>query len=151
MHERVQRECGNCSLCCKLLYIPELKKPIDTWCPHCQPGHGRCTIYSSRPSHCESFACLWLEGRTDDRWYPARSKMVLTQAKENQLIVTVDPAFPNAWRQEPYYSTLRAYPKRGVSVGVRIGRRCIDLAADGSEKEAYQSQAVIEGRPEDTA
>jgi hypothetical protein len=32
---------------------------------------------------------------------------------------------------------------------VRIGRRCIDLGADGSEKEVYQSQALIEGRSED--
>jgi len=62
--------------------------------------------------------------------------MMLTRGKENQLIVTVDPGFPNAWRQEPYYSTLCAYPKRGISVGVRIGRRCIELGADGSEKEA---------------
>jgi hypothetical protein len=72
--------------------------------------------------------------------------MVLTQKDQNQLVVTVDPGFPNAWRQEPYYSTLRAYTKRGVLVGIRIGRRCIELGADGSEKEAYQSQALIEGR-----
>src|SRR5262249_4530121 len=47
-----KRECGKCSLCCKLLPIQELNKPIDTWCPHCRPGHGGCTIYSSRPSEC---------------------------------------------------------------------------------------------------
>jgi hypothetical protein len=76
--------------------------------------------------------------------------MVLTQKSENQLVVTVDPAFPNAWRQEPYYSTLRTYTKRGVLVGVRIGRRCIELGADGSEKETLQSQALIEGRLEDS-
>src|SRR6516165_9574581 len=39
-----ERECGKCSLCCKLLPIRELNKPIDTWCPHCRPGHGGCTI-----------------------------------------------------------------------------------------------------------
>lgn len=151
MNKRMQRECGSCSLCCKLLYVPELNKPIDTWCPNCRPGHRGCTVYSSRPSHCERFTCLWLDGRVDEHWFPARCKMMLTQRKEKQLIVTVDPNFPNAWRQEPYYSTLRAITNRGIFVGVRIGRRCIDLGADGSEKEVYQSQASIEGRPEDDA
>jgi hypothetical protein len=149
MNASVQRVCGSCSLCCKLPYVPELNKPIDTWCPHCRPGHGGCTIYSSRPSHCEQFTCLWLDGRADDHWFPARCKMVLTRRKEDQLLVTVDPSFPNAWRQEPYYATLRRYANRGIFVGVRIGRRCIDLGADGSEKEVYQSQALIEGRSED--
>jgi hypothetical protein len=151
MNANVQRECGSCSLCCKLPYVPELNKPIDTWCPHCRPGHGGCTIYASRPSHCEQFTCLWLDGRADDHWFPARCKMVLTRKTENQLIVTVDPSFPNAWRQEPYYATLRAYAKRGIFVGVRIGRRCISLGADGSENEVVQSQALIEGRLEDDA
>ncbi len=77
--------------------------------------------------------------------------MVLTQREEKQLIVTVDPGFPNAWRQEPYYSMLRAYADRGIFVGVRIGLRCIDLGPDGSEKVAYRSQAVIEGRLDDNA
>jgi hypothetical protein len=39
-----KRECGKCSLCCKLAPIRELNKPIDAWCPHCRPGHGGCTI-----------------------------------------------------------------------------------------------------------
>jgi hypothetical protein len=77
--------------------------------------------------------------------------MLLTRRTENQLLVTVDPGFPNAWRQEPYYATLRAYAKRGIFVGVRIGRRCISLGADGSENEVVQSQALIEGRLEDDA
>jgi hypothetical protein len=41
-----------------------------------------------------------------DEWFPARSKMVLATPNENQLLVLVDPDFPNAWRREPYYSKL---------------------------------------------
>jgi hypothetical protein len=138
-------------LCCKLHYVPELNKHIDTWCPHCRPGQGGCSIYSSRPSHCERFACLWLEGRVEEVWFPARSKMVLTERMEKQLIVTVDPSFPNAWRQEPYYSMLRSYTNRGIFVGVRVGLRCIDLGPNGSEKVVYQTEALIEGRSEEKA
>ena len=45
------RACGNCSLCCKLLAIAELNKPIDTWCPHARPGRGGCSIYPDRPTN----------------------------------------------------------------------------------------------------
>jgi hypothetical protein len=98
-----KRECGKCSLCCKLAPIRELNKPIDTWCPHCRPGHGGCTIYSSRPSECRGFSCLWLSNPSGfgDEWFPARAKMVLVTPNENQILVMVDPDYPNAWRREP--------------------------------------------------
>jgi len=146
-----KRECGKCSLCCKLLPIQELSKPIDTWCPHCRPGHGGCTIYSSRPSECRGFSCLWLSNPFEfgDEWFPARSKMVLATPNEKQLLVLVDPDFPNAWRREPYYSKLLKFAHLGNFVGMRIGLRCIELRSDGSEREVHHSQAHIEGRERD--
>src|SRR5436305_14221849 len=42
------RSCGDCTLCCKLLSITELEKPIGKWCPHCEIGKG-CKIYDCRP------------------------------------------------------------------------------------------------------
>jgi hypothetical protein len=143
------RQCGTCSLCCKLPYVAELNKPIDTWCRHCKPGRNGCGIYPDRPGTCKSFACHWLKDLVDDVWFPAQCKMVLTQLRENHLLVTVDPGFPNAWRREPYYASLRNYAVRGVFVEVRIGRRTVRLLPDGSEQEVYRSQAHIEGRPED--
>ncbi len=65
------RTCGTCTLCCKLPLIdwptdlpvgrPPLKKPRNTWCQYCNPGHG-CTIYEDRPISCAGFQCLWLMG-----------------------------------------------------------------------------------------
>jgi uncharacterized protein len=141
------RSCGTCSLCCKLPYVQELKKSIDTWCQHCRPGKGGCAIYCERPLACREFTCLWLAGDVGDEWFPARCKMVLEQIAENYLFITVDPTFPHVWRLEPYYSTLRSYSSRGLRVEVRIGHRFFGLEADGSEIEVYRSQAHIEGRP----
>lgn len=81
--------------------------------------------------------------------FPARSKMVLATPNENQLLVMVDPDFPNAWRREPYYSKLLKFAHLGNFVGLRIGRRCIELRSDGSEREVRHSQAHIEGRERD--
>jgi len=106
-----ERTCGICSLCCKLTYIPELNKSIDSWCRHARPGLGGCSIYSERPASCQSFICGWLSGAREfgDEWFPARCKMIVTRREprynlaERGALVTVDPSSPNAWRREPYY------------------------------------------------
>ena len=61
------RECGDCSLCCKLTYIkfgPDDDKPANEWCKQCVPGLG-CRIYDERPDTCDRFSCAWL---TDESW-----------------------------------------------------------------------------------
>jgi hypothetical protein len=144
------RECGECSLCCKLPYMAELNKPIDTWCSHCRPGHGGCTIYSDRPPSCRRFICGWLfsELKVGDEWFPAHCKMIISRPVGQGLLIIVDPAYPNAWRREPYYGQLLALAQRS-SVKIRVGRRFIRLNADGSERQWWRSQAHIEGRSED--
>ena len=44
------RQCGDCSLCCKVLGIPELNKPKDAWCPQlCAAGTG-CRMLCGPPA-----------------------------------------------------------------------------------------------------
>lgn len=66
-----QRSCGDCRICCKLPSIPEMSKPVDTWCSHAGrgPGEPGCKIYSERPEGCRAFECCWLSGlgETSDR------------------------------------------------------------------------------------
>jgi hypothetical protein len=49
--------------------------------------------------------------------------------------VSVDPGFPHAWRQEPYYSQLRQwaldYAEEGRQLCVFVRRRCFVLLPDG--------------------
>lgn len=150
------RTCGTCSLCCKLPYIAELSKPIDTWCKHAARGAGGCLIYADRPHTCRGFVCGWLAGELaiNDDWFPARCKMFITPRhpkhtlKERGMLVTVEPAYPNTWRREPYYSQLLAWAQK-IHVEIRIGRRCIRLHADTSEEEVSRSKAWFEGRDDD--
>ena len=55
-------------MCCRLPDIPELNKPIDTWCRHAdRDGSGTgCKIYDYRPDVCRSFDCAWRQGLGDD-------------------------------------------------------------------------------------
>jgi uncharacterized protein len=116
----VDRDCGRCSLCCNLLYVIELNKPANTWCPHCRPGHGGCTIYDTRPSICRTYACGWLmSDKVGPEWYPLLSHMVLSLGVLGGIqtvTVTVDPNFSGIWREHPYYHQLKAMAYRGLHV-----------------------------------
>jgi hypothetical protein len=103
-----KRACDGCSMCCKLLHIEALQKPMGVWCPHVRKGIG-CGIYDLRPTPCRAFECLWLSNAdVPDHWRPDRSKMVLAGDETGTLIsVIVDPACPDAWKKQPYYNDIK--------------------------------------------
>jgi hypothetical protein len=123
-----EKTCGECTLCCKVMAIEQLGKPVGSWCPHCKPGRG-CQIYTDRPAECRSFNCLWLvNDRLDQRWKPSRLRFVLT-ASEDGIEVRCAPGFPDAWRKEPFRSEIRQWAisgeTRDVTVVVIVGERMI--------------------------
>ncbi len=127
------RECGECTLCCKVMAIEELAKPASSWCPHCKPGRG-CLIYANRPAECRAFSCLWLiNDLLDQHWKPSKSKLVLTTS-EDGIEVRCDPGFPDAWRKEPFRSEIHQWAVSGeahdITVIVIIGERMILIASD---------------------
>ena len=108
------RACGTCSMCCYALDIetPELSKPANSWCRHCRPGHGGCSIYATRPPVCRAFGCAWLVNeKVADYWFPQRAKIVAHMAHEDEgtlvYAFNVDQRFPNGWREEPYFGDIK--------------------------------------------
>jgi hypothetical protein len=127
------RECGECTLCCKVMAIEQIAKPVSAWCPHCKPGRG-CLIYADRPDECRSFNCMWLvNDRLDERWRPSKSKLVLTTS-EDGIEVRCDPGFPDAWRKEPFRGEIQQWAVSGethdVTVVVVIGQKMILVTPD---------------------
>jgi hypothetical protein len=102
------RECGTCTLCCKVYEVPSLSKPAGKWCQHCTPGKG-CGIWQTRPDHCRSFYCLWMtESGFGPEWKPDRARFVMSIDPYSRCVnVQMDPGQAKAWRQEPYQSALR--------------------------------------------
>jgi hypothetical protein len=152
------RPCGSCSLCCKVLRINALEKPAGEWCAHFRKGVG-CSIHSRSPGECRNFQCFWtLSSVLGDEWRPDRSKLVLWSNVEGRVIVDVDPAFPNAWRREPYYSTLKAWSDRDrpmkLEVLVRSGGRLwvifpeadLDLGPQQPDMSIDSGYRIEEGR-----
>lgn len=121
------KQCGDCASCCKVMEIEALAKPRHTWCVHFKKGSG-CAIYESRPQACSQFVCLWLaDERMDERWRPDKCKFFMWGTE--RLMIEVDPAYPDAWRREPFYSKIKLAADRrrpgAVDVLVRNGREVV--------------------------
>lgn len=86
------RQCGNCTVCCFVPAVPELEKPINTWCHHCEISQG-CKIYEKRPQQCKDFNCLWLTNFwMDDELRPDKSGIMFESVESKRTIVaSVDP------------------------------------------------------------
>jgi len=115
------RNCDGCTLCCKLMGIKALEKPVGAWCEHCEAGSG-CKIYERRPEKCRTFLCGYLANpELGEEWKPSRSKIVLSLSGDGKrVVVNVDPDRPDAWKREPYYSTLKAWARKSQSNGGEV-------------------------------
>jgi len=115
------RACGSCTLCCKLLVIPELNKPGDVMCSYAVAGKG-CAIHDRRPRFCHQYFCGWrLDPNIDAQWKPEICGFLLSiNLYYSALMVMVDPARPLAWRMQPYHARLREWAGRAFKENKRI-------------------------------
>lgn len=115
------RDCGSCTLCCKLFPVPELQKPAGRWCQHIAQGRG-CGIHAIRPQVCRAFFCQWIYN-TDlgPEWKPETCKFVLSiYPGSNSLVVTVDPAQPRSFARDPYLPMLRRWAGAALEQGDQV-------------------------------
>jgi hypothetical protein len=93
------KSCGSCTVCCKVMGVPELKKRPWDVCPHVATGQG-CTIYAERPPSCRKFICGWLmDPHMGPELKPENCHVVFFQQNEQNIIATCDADFPGAWRR----------------------------------------------------
>lgn len=142
-------ECNGCTMCCKVMGVPELKKMPTEWCKYCMVGHG-CSIYSSRPPSCVEFKCLYrMASKLSLELRPDKCKVVIAPTTNpNVISANVDPGYPDAWQKEPIYSVLKNIAEDGniVVINTELGIKKIVLKrmADG-----IVSKVTIEMSPPD--
>lgn len=109
------RQCGSCSLCCKLLPVRTLRKPANQKCRHSRhQATGCCKVYDDArrmPPECGQWSCRWLADQACDVSRPDRVHYVIDvlpdycevkDPDQDEWIriplvqVWVDPAFPDA-------------------------------------------------------
>jgi hypothetical protein len=139
----VERQCGSCTLCCKLLPVHHgaaingvdlpgsWHKPANTRCQFQRHGKG-CSIYNARPISCQLWTCRWLvNDDTGDLQRPDRAHYVIDTmpdfitvtdpanderevAKLEVVQVWIDPAHPKS-HEDP---ALRRYLERRSQEGI---------------------------------
>jgi hypothetical protein len=131
------RACRTCTLCCKVVSIPELAKAAGEWCAHCQPGKG-CGIHTRRPFVCRGAYCEWMISKgLGPEWKPEKAKLVLFKTNGGRrLTAHVDPGYPSAWRRSPYYETLKRWAREAVErtdmhlIDVMVGEQATVILPD---------------------
>jgi hypothetical protein len=131
----VTRSCGSCSLCCKVLGVPEVKEDFK-WCPHCKPGRGGCGIYGERPQRCRDFHCQWLvDERFGEHWFPARAKIIIDSKLEGEkayVYFVVDHEYPGRWREDPWFADIKKIARVGLAGS--LGRKWTTLVIVKEER-----------------
>jgi Fe-S-cluster containining protein len=133
------RGCGSCNLCCDILEVTAVAKPVNELCRHWAVGTG-CTIYNQRPQMCQSFSCAWLQGHLGDEWYPETAGIVV-HFSEGAVNVQVDPACADRWKEEPYFSKLCEWSLNGITMNG--GRAYATLVIVGSDKFLLLGRTVV--------
>lgn len=97
------RSCGTCRVCCKLPNIPELNKPLDTWCTHVnreRASERGCSVFGTaqRPSVCSAFSCGWALGMGDAEDRPDRLGVLIqpTVRADTERVLTFVEFRPGA-------------------------------------------------------
>lgn len=135
------RSCGDCTLCCRVLPVSEIKKPRGIWCAHADHG---CKIYETRPPSCRTWSCLWVtEKGMGDELKPNRchvvADMMITDIivevgghaeKRHALQLWCDQNYPGAWRGLAVQAFIfEVVAKQGVPALVRFRNRGIVVFA----------------------
>lgn len=115
------RDCDGCTLCCKVMNVPQLEAPAGTWCRHCDAAKG-CAIHATRPQVCRDFFCMYITNKNlGPEWKPSACKFVIShEANGNRLAIHVDTERPDAWQREPFLTTFRAWSEAGIRHGGQV-------------------------------
>lgn len=157
----MNRKCGSCTLCCKLVPTAEIGKPANTRCKHQRHSKG-CAIYAQRPWSCQVWNCRWLlEDDTADQRRPDLSHIVIdvmpdfvtlqyTDRPPRKIPVLqcwVDPLYPDAHRAPEFRAYLLRQGAQGLAAIIRYSADDgfvlfpPNLAADGKWHEERGGQS----------
>lgn len=119
------KTCGECTLCCQILDIPELNKPPGPFCPHCA-AKGGCGIYATRPKVCRDYECDWLRDRDlGPLLKPSRTGVILMEEADTERFLAVcHPDRPMDWLKNKHvFEHLKFVARQGREVVAKSGTK----------------------------
>ena len=135
----MERQCDGCTVCCSVLMVPELQKPMYETCKFCDKG---CTIYKIRPKSCRTFECAWLKGDMSKEMKPNKVHMMIEHFPNDAPMVAVYPekGYEKTWRTPQTEQMLKeTYQEKGISVIAPDG---LALLAQGHTPEFVKENII---------
>lgn len=84
-------ECGDCTLCCKLLDISWMDSPVNQYCQQCNIDIG-CSIFENAPQKCLDFSCGYNEwDKVSEGLRPDKCGVIFEKITENIFHGLQDP------------------------------------------------------------
>jgi hypothetical protein len=125
-------KCGTCQMCCRILEVRTLEKPVDTRCLHqCLAG---CGIYQEKPSECSTYECLWLQSQGDnvldpfpETWRPDRLGIVIDggglDPERRVLVFRTTSTGESRLKSVDARTIAQSLVRQGFTIAVKIGSR----------------------------
>ncbi len=113
------KDCGACTLCCKLLPIDWMQSEAGGECSACDVGIG-CTIFYAADARCRSFECMYRQVECHADLRPDRCGVVFEKMSAHLLYGSIDPdiGFTDAAKRQ-----VSAFNREGFSVVLDDMRR----------------------------
>src|SRR5258707_183047 len=132
------RQCGDCTLCCKLLPVRSIGKLDGQRCKH--QRHTGCKIYHQPgfPRECLNWNCRWLVNDAGDTARPDRSHIVIdimpdyVRVKPNEgddfepvevVQCWIDPKYPDAHEDPKFRAFAEVHARAGRIMMVRYSSK----------------------------
>ena len=142
------RACGECTLCCTLLRVDELRKLGGTPCRELRraPAPPGCGIHATRPPICRAYHCLWLAGGLDEADRPDRLGAILDVATEGGTSrLRVHEVVPGAYERSERLRAIVARYREAMPVRISSVAQVDDPLAPLRELGPGGSEQRIEG------
>ena len=110
------KACNGCTLCCKLLNVPELSRDGE----QCRYACNGCEIHDDRPDQCRSFDCFWRAESWPAFLKPSKCNVLFEALPQaTTILVTMDEKHPYAWTETNIIETIHKLVKKNRPVVVR--------------------------------
>lgn len=132
-------ECGDCTVCCTLSVVKELKKKAGELCFNCVDNG--CKVYGNHPQVCKDFECAYLQAGNDIELRPDKCGIMFV--KKNERIFT-GMLVPGMEISSTGIGQIVSFKEQGYSVVMlKIGEKPHIELAEGHnshlhEKEIYK-------------
>lgn len=143
------KQCGDCTLCCKFLSVPQLSKRMYSDCKHCVPLEG-CEIYEKRPNVCREYQCLWLQDPDlADRLKPNVCGVLFDRPVGSKVVAGLfDPKDPMALSRPEVINFMQSLVRSGLIVGITRAARVdgvVWLKPDGMTQDEMEDEIRATG------